>query len=163
MKKHYLIDAATSLAVACSDDAPVLTETSAQCGDDLFLCYTKNTAFVVQADAVEGFAQNKFRVVGQSLILDPSWIEPVVVVPASIVPIAVTMRQARLALLQAGKLSAVNSAISSMQGEQGEAARIEWEFSSEVRRNQALVVQLEPVLGMTHEQIDQLFITAAGL
>lgn len=83
--------------------------------------------------------------------------------PAVIVPAAVTMRQARLALLQAGKLSAVNAAIADMQGVQGDAARIEWEFSSEVRRNQALVVQLVPVLAMTPAQIDQLFITAAGL
>lgn len=80
-----------------------------------------------------------------------------------VVPAAVTMRQARLALLQAGKLSAVNAAIAGMSGVQGEAAKIEWEFSNEVRRAQSLVAALAPVLGMTPAQIDQLFITAAGL
>ena len=88
------------------------------------------------------------------------------IVPAQepiVVPVAVTMRQARLALLQAGKLSAVNAAIASMSGIQGEAARIEWEFSNEVKRSQPLVAALAPVLGMTSEQLDQLFITAAGL
>lgn len=80
-----------------------------------------------------------------------------------IVPQAVSMRQARLALLQTGKLTAVNAAIAAMTGVQGEAARIEWEFSSEVRRDQPLVVALMPVLGMTSADLDQLFITAARL
>lgn len=80
-----------------------------------------------------------------------------------IVPRAVTMRQARLALLQAGKLDAVNAAIASMSGTKGAAARIEWEFSNEVQRTQPLIAALAPVLGMTPAQLDQLFITAAGL
>lgn len=83
--------------------------------------------------------------------------------PVVEVPKAVTMRQARLALLMAGKLSYVNSAIASMSGVQGEAARIEWEFSNEVQRAQPLVAALAPVLGMTSEELDQLFITAARL
>ncbi len=78
-------------------------------------------------------------------------------------PIAVTMRQARLALLQVGKLSTVNNAIASMTGAQGEAARIEWEFSSEVKRDQPLTKALAPVLGMTETDLDQLFIAAAKL
>ena len=79
------------------------------------------------------------------------------------VPKSVTMRQARLALLQAGKLGTVNSAIASMEGVQGEAARIEWDYSNEVQRAQPLVAALGGVLGMTSEQLDQLFITAATL
>lgn len=89
-----------------------------------------------------------------------------VIVPSQVpivVPVSVTMRQARLALLQAGKLPTVNAAIASMSGIQGEAARIEWEFSNEVKRAQPLVAALAPVLGMTSDQLDQLFITAAGL
>ena len=80
-----------------------------------------------------------------------------------IVPRAVTMRQARLALLQAGKLATVNAAISSMTGAQGDAARIEWEFSNEVQRNQPLVLALAPLLDMTSSDLDNLFILAAGL
>lgn len=79
------------------------------------------------------------------------------------VPQAVTMRQARLALYGASLLQTVNDAIAAMTGAQGEAARIEWEFSSEVRRNQPLVIALAPALGLTDAQIDQLFITAAAL
>lgn len=80
-----------------------------------------------------------------------------------LVPESVTMRQARIALAQAGKLTTVNSVIAAMPGTQGDIARIEWEFSNEVKRNQPLVLALIPVLGMTSGEIDQLFITAAGL
>lgn len=79
------------------------------------------------------------------------------------VPQSVTMRQARLALLQAGKLATVNAAIASMGGAQGESARIEWDYSNEVQRAQPLVAALGGVLGMTSDQLDQLFITAATL
>jgi hypothetical protein len=83
--------------------------------------------------------------------------------PAVTVPPAVTMRQARLALLGAGMLSTVNTAIAGMQGAQGEAARIEWEYARDVLRDSALIGGLMPALGMTSEQIDALFIAAASL
>lgn len=79
------------------------------------------------------------------------------------IPQTVTMRQARLALLEAGLLAAVNSTIQEMQGQSGEAARIEWEFSSEVYRSRPLVQSLAPVLGMTDSQLDQLFVAASQL
>lgn len=107
---------------------------------------------------VVGGCEYPFAVLGEHTIDD--FVEQA---PASIVPAAVTMRQARLALLQAGKLSAVNAAIAGMSGAQGEAAKIEWEFSNEVQRAQPLIAALAPVLGMTPAQIDQLFITAARL
>ena len=86
-----------------------------------------------------------------------------VVVPSSLVPDSVTMRQARLALLGAGMLASVNSAIAGMTGMQGDAARIEWEFSSEVKRHDPLVMALGPTLGLTAAQLDGLFIAASVL
>lgn len=82
---------------------------------------------------------------------------------APTVPASVTMRQARLALLRAGMLSSVSAAISAMPGDEGEAARIEWEYAATVERSSALIAGLIPALGMTVEQIDQLFILAATL
>lgn len=79
------------------------------------------------------------------------------------VPRAVTMRQARLALLGAGLLPAVNAAVAAMPGVAGDAARIEWEFSSEVQRDKALAQALASVLNLTDAQLDALFITAATL
>jgi len=79
------------------------------------------------------------------------------------VPQQVTMRQARLALLAAGRLDQVAPAIEELDSPHREVAQIEWEFSSTVDRDRPLVTMLGPKLGFTAEQLDQLFITAATL
>lgn len=84
-------------------------------------------------------------------------------VPTPSIPASVTMRQARLSLLQANLLHTVNAAIAAMPGAAGEAARIEWEYSQEVQRNKALVLALAPALNLTDTQLDQLFRTASTL
>jgi hypothetical protein len=71
----------------------------------------------------------------------------------------VTMRQARLALLQAGKLADVDAVIA----QAGDAARIEWEYAQELRRDHPLVTAMGAALGMSVEQIDALFEQAALL
>ena len=84
-------------------------------------------------------------------------------------PSAVTMRQARLALLGAGLLDAVESALNDMpektpeQVAQKKAARIEWEYAQTVQRDKGLTVTLAASLGMKDEQIDALFIAADGI
>ena len=80
-----------------------------------------------------------------------------------VVPDSVTMRQARLALLGAGKLAMVDTAIDSMPEPQKSAARIEWEYCNEVQRHNGFVAALGPALGMTSAQIDALFVAAAKL
>ena len=79
------------------------------------------------------------------------------------VPTRVSMRQARLALLGAGKLAAVDAAIDAMPEPQKSAARIEWEYAAEVRRDNDFVAGLAPALGMTDAQVDALFVAAAAL
>lgn len=79
------------------------------------------------------------------------------------VPVSVTMRQARLALLQAGLLAQVNSAIAAMPGADGDVARITWEFSQEVRREDTLLIQLASAMSLTDAQLDTLFTQAAAL
>jgi hypothetical protein len=83
--------------------------------------------------------------------------------PQVYIPQSVTMRQARLALFGAGLLDDVEAAIDALPEPQKTAARIEWDHSQTVERNRGLVVQLGTALGLTPAQIDQLFITAAGL
>lgn len=83
--------------------------------------------------------------------------------PAPVVPDSVSPRQARLALLSIGKLSAVEQALASIPGPQGEAARIDWEYATEVQRNSPLIDALAPALGLTSGQIDDLFRAAEGL
>ena len=79
------------------------------------------------------------------------------------VPTVVTMRQARLALLQAGLLGTINSAVATMTGAEGDAARVTWEFSTEVRRTDPLVAQLATQLGLDDAALDDLFTKAAAL
>lgn len=76
---------------------------------------------------------------------------------------AVTMRQARLALLAAGKLGQIDAAIDSLPSPQKEAARIEWEYSQEVQREKPLVLALAPALGLDDAQLDALFLAASKL
>ena len=79
------------------------------------------------------------------------------------VPDVVTMRQARLALLGAGLLAQVNTAVANMPGADGDAARIEWEYAQEVRRDSPSVAALSAVIGWTTAQLDDLFIEGAKL
>lgn len=75
------------------------------------------------------------------------------------VPQSVTMRQARLALLGAGLLDDVEAAIVNA----GPAAKIEWDYATEVQRSSGLVPAMAAALGMTDVQIDALFTEAAAL
>jgi hypothetical protein len=81
--------------------------------------------------------------------------ESLKVIPPSIV----SMRQARLALLQSGLLSTVSAAIAAG----GEADQIEWEYAAEVNRNQPLVQNMKAGLGLTDADLDNLFTLAASL
>lgn len=75
------------------------------------------------------------------------------------VPQSVTPRQARLALLDAGLLDAVNTAVAAA----GAQAQIDWDYALEIRRDNALIASMAAGLGLTSEQIDNLFRAAAAL
>jgi hypothetical protein len=78
-------------------------------------------------------------------------------------PRVVSMRQARLALLQYGMLDSVNTTIAEMPDVEGEAARIEWEYATEVRRDSALVAGMQHAMDLDPMLINQLFTLAATL
>lgn len=77
------------------------------------------------------------------------------------VPHIVTMRQAKLALLQAGLLDEVDAAIAAEATPK--AVKIEWEYASEVQRDWVNTLGLAEMLGLSDEQLDNLFILAASL
>lgn len=85
------------------------------------------------------------------------------VAPPVVIPASVTMRQARLALLNAGLLPSVNAAIAAMAGAAGDAARIEWEFAATVGRSSPLIASLATGLGLNSAALDALFTSAAIL
>lgn len=76
------------------------------------------------------------------------------------VPKVVTVRQAKLALLQAGLLDDVEEAIAASDNR---AAQIEWEYATEFRRDWPALVAMQSVLGLADAQIDDLFHLAATL
>lgn len=80
------------------------------------------------------------------------------------VPASVTMRQARLALLSAGTLDAVDTALSNIADEATKkAAQIEWEFASVVERKSNLVKTMAAAMGLSDADLDALFVAAGAL
>lgn len=73
------------------------------------------------------------------------------------VPQIVTIRQAKLALLQAGLLDDVDAAVAQAD----RATQIEWEYATEVRRDWSTLLTLQAALGLSDQQVDDLFISAA--
>lgn len=75
----------------------------------------------------------------------------------------VSMRQARLALLASGILSQIEAAIAALPEPDKSAVTIEWEYAQEVKRSHAWVIALGTQLGLTDQQLDDLFTLAASL
>ncbi len=80
------------------------------------------------------------------------------------VPVSVTMRQGRLALLGAGLLDDVDAALAAIPDEtMRRAAQIEWEYAQTIDRHSAWVDGLADALGLTGDQLDNLFVAAGQL
>jgi hypothetical protein len=75
------------------------------------------------------------------------------------VPPAISPRQARLALLNIGKLSEVDAAVANST----EANKITWEYAVQILRDDPLVSFFGSELGFTSDQIDDLFRAAGSL
>ena len=122
--------------------------------------------------AVDGYTRNLDWEVNDGRVVTPYVVEAIGGEPtpeevaaflAPPVPASVTMRQARLALLQAGHLAAVTAALAATPGMAGEAARIEWEYASTLERDSVLVQAFAAQLGLSGAALDALFTTAASL
>lgn len=126
-------------------------------------------------DHLQGLPPNADYVAGHWCVVDGAWqvldaeawaqfvAEREAQAAKDAVPARVTMRQARLALLNAGLLDDIDAAINALPSPQKEAARIEWEYSQEVQRHNGFVSVLAPALGLTEAQTDALFVGAALL
>lgn len=88
------------------------------------------------------------------------WVEPD---PVIYIPQEVTMRQARLALLENGLLANVQPAINSLPEPDKTKAQIEWEYSNALQRSNPFVAVLGAALGLSSQDLDDLFIQASAL
>mgnify|MGYP005990194931 CR=1 FL=1 len=75
----------------------------------------------------------------------------------------VSMRQARLALLQEGYMAQIEEALALIPDPDKTKVETEWQYSSVVERDSEWVSTLQPALGLTDQQLDDLFILAAAL
>ncbi len=79
-------------------------------------------------------------------------------------PLSVTMRQARLALLQAGHYSSVQVAINAIDDPiLKQASQIEWEYAATVDRGSSFTQGMANALGLSETDVDNLFALAASL
>ena len=84
--------------------------------------------------------------------------------PAAVVPASVTRRQARQALLLAGKLASVQPAIDAISNAtQRGLVQIEWDDSLSFERHRPSLVALATAIGIDSAGLDALFILAGGL
>ena len=79
------------------------------------------------------------------------------------IPAIITPRQARLALSSQGLLSQVQNAIDSLPESNREVVNIEWEYAVSIERASPWIASLGEALGLTSQQLDDLFILAATL
>ena len=80
------------------------------------------------------------------------------------IPSVITMRQARLALLQEGLLDQVQSTIDSIEDPSVRAsAKIEWEYATEINREHPWVQNLSSSMGISENRLNELFRLASTL
>lgn len=77
--------------------------------------------------------------------------------PIPVVPEKVSARQIRLAMYDIGILDIIESDIQSYFSTD---VKLAWKYATEFYRNDPMLVTMAPTLGLSEEQIDQLFILA---
>ena len=76
------------------------------------------------------------------------------------VPQVITNFQARAVLIGQGYFDDVNDFVAGLGDATATAA---WEYANEVTRNGALVAAVQAALGLTSQEMDALFVAAAGI
>lgn len=78
---------------------------------------------------------------------------------ATVVPVSISRFQARAALMVAGLLESVETAISQSDA----MTKLAWAEAVEWRRDSPTISSIGSALGLSEEDIDNLFINAAGI
>lgn len=113
----------------------------------------------IDGDLPEDIELGKMVREGNQLIRQAEFLpEHAAFIRAQLVPVKITKRQARLALLDADLLSTVDSFIAT----QSQETQIYWNDSQEIYRLHPLILGLSAELNLTESQVDDLFISAGG-
>lgn len=87
---------------------------------------------------------------------------PVMETP-KLVPLSITARQLRLQLLKDEKLDSVIALLDDQDPNVERSIKIEFEYATEFNRDNVLINALAPLLDLTSDDIDDIFIKAAML
>ena len=154
-----------SLYLVADDETLLVRDDAAYIGNPLLIVSDMREGLSVVVEGItppNDWQPGRYFLIDGKWSLNDDWQEPVIeATPAPPVPQSITMRQARLALLNAGFLDDVEAAIITMDEAQRAQTQIEWEYAQTVERDNALVAALGPKLGLDDAAIDSLFSMAA--
>lgn len=92
------------------------------------------------------------------------WILKVIYTPVEVVvPQGITPKQARLGLLSIGKLEAVEQLIANADESIKDVLKIEWSHANEICRHHQFIEMMAPMIGLTEQDVDNLFINASKI
>jgi len=112
----------------------------------------------VDGQLPEGIELGKMQRVGDELVkLDDFLPAHSAAIRKLLVPVFVTKRQARQALLDAGLLTTINEFVATQSAQ----VQIDWNDAAEIYRLHPLVLSIGSELSLTETQIDDLFIIAS--
>lgn len=110
-------------------------------------------AIVTERDALRSQVTTLEAEVARLTALVPPPVDP------NAVPVFITALQGRLALKRSGLLETVETAILTANGE----TQIWWEYAAEWHRTNAVLVALATSLGLSDQQVDDLFRLAGSI
>lgn len=99
-----------------------------------------------------------YEIEGYVAIASPIFVDEVVIIPES-----VSRAQGKAALLAAGMLSSAEGFIDSLEGDEKILALIAFNETNEWRRDSPFLNQVATALGITQEQMDELFLEASKI
>ena len=116
----------------------------------LNLVDTEDLHTFVEPDGIEVLLEQYCKTLEIGAYIEP---EPIIIIPQ-----VITMRQARLRLLEVGLLDDVEALVTLDRKSQ-----IEWEYASEVYKQSPLIETIKGALNLTDMQIDAMFVEASKL
>ena len=116
----------------------------------LNLVDTEDLHTFVEPDGIEVLLEQYCKTLEIGAYIEP---EPIIIIPQ-----VITMRQARLRLLEVGLLDDVEALVTLDRKSQ-----IEWEYASEVYKQSPLIETIKGALNLTDTQIDAMFVEASKL
>jgi len=112
---------------------------------------------IIGIDETQGFS---FGETGN--VYGAIWDGNQIIAPPVVMP-ELSPRQLRLALSRLGKLQDLAIIVASLPHQQREEAEIEWEYATSFRRDHPLIVHFAPILGLSEEETDALWLQAAQI